>query len=113
MRKTDKLSQRKARARRTGAKAKRSGLPRLLVFKSLNATYAQVIDDDKNKVLCGASNLKGKKKGVEGAIETGKEIAKLALAKKVKEVSFDRNGYLYHGKVKALADAAREAGLKF
>lgn len=86
--------------------------PRLVVFRSLNAIYAQVVDDEQHKVVCGTSSLKlgG---GMEGATKTGEAIAKIALEKKIKEVVFDRNGYKYHGKVKALAEAAREAGLSF
>lgn len=107
-----KRQQRLSRARRTHAKAKNSGRPRLVVFRSLKAIYAQIVDDSKNTVLCGTSNLKGKA-GVAGAQEVGKTIAQLAKKAKVEAVTFDRNGYLYHGQIKVLADAAREAGLKF
>jgi large subunit ribosomal protein L18 len=108
----NKRQQRLARARRTHAKAKTSGRPRLVVYRSLKAIYAQIVDDAANKVLCGASNLKGKA-GVAGAQEVGKMIADLAQKAKVSEVTFDRNGYLYHGQIKALAEGAREGGLKF
>lgn len=107
--KQDKLQ---ARKRRTNVKARLSGRPRLLVFRSNKAIYAQVIDDAAGKVVCGASNLKGKS-GVAGAQEVGKNIAAMAKKAKVESVSFDRNGLRYHGQVKALAEAAREAGLKF
>ncbi len=101
-----------ARKRRTNVKARLSGRPRLLVFRSNRAIYAQVIDDAAGKVVCGASNLKGKS-GVAGATEVGKTIAAQAKKAKIEAVSFDRNGLRYHGQVKALAEAAREAGLQF
>ena len=87
--------------------------PRLSVFRSLNEVYAQLIDDVKGKTLLAASssNLKGTK--TEQAFEVGKVIAEKAKEKKIKTVVFDRNGYLYHGRVKALADGARESGLHF
>jgi large subunit ribosomal protein L18 len=88
--------------------------PRLAVFRSLKGIYAQLIDDNKGVVLASASSLKSKKaKGVEGAKETGLELAKLAKAKKITSCLFDRGGYIYHGRVKALADGAREGGLQF
>lgn len=108
----EKNQKRLSRARKTHAKARISGRPRLLVYRSVNAIYAQVIDDATGKVVCGASSLKGKS-GIAGASEVGKAIAKLAKAKKIEAVSFDRNGYRYHGQVKAMADGAREGGLKF
>jgi large subunit ribosomal protein L18 len=110
---TDSKQQRRLRrAVKTHAKARISGKPRLLVFKSLKAIYAQIIDDATGKIVCGASSLKGKS-GKDGAAEVGVKIAELAKSNKVESVSFDRNGYLYHGNIKALADSAREAGLKF
>ncbi len=108
----DKQQRRLARARKTHAKARSSEKLRLVIYRSSRAIYAQIVDDQKGVILCGTSNLKGAS-GIPGAIEAGKAIAKLAKAKKVSEVTFDRNGYRYHGRVKALADAAREAGLKF
>lgn len=93
--------------------------PRLNVFRSLNHIYAQVIDDENGKTLASASSLdtelKGKVSGgnIDGAKQVGSLIAKRAMEKGVKEVVFDRAGYQYHGRVSALADAAREAGLKF
>jgi large subunit ribosomal protein L18 len=90
--------------------------PRLTVYRSLKYIYAQVIDDVSGKTLVQASSLEealGKKTGKEAAAVVGAEVAKRAIAQKVSNVVFDRNGYLYHGQVQALADAAREAGLKF
>ena len=107
-----KRHQRLARARRTHAKARNSGRARLVVYRSLKAIYAQIFDDAAGKVVCGTSNLKGKP-GVTGAQEVGKAIADMAKKAKITEVTFDRNGYLYHGQIKALAEAAREGGLKF
>jgi len=89
--------------------------PRLVVFRSLAHIYAQVINDDTKKVIASASDMKAKAKGTkaEKAKQVGMEIAKLAQEKKVTKVVFDRNGYKYHGRVKALADGAREGGLQF
>jgi large subunit ribosomal protein L18 len=90
--------------------------PRLNVYRSLNHIYAQVIDDQKGETLVSASTLQAKAKtggNVAAAKEIGKSIAEQATAKGIKRVVFDRGGYLYHGRVKALADAAREAGLEF
>ena len=90
--------------------------PRLSVYRSLNHIYAQVVDDQKGETIVSASSLASKLKtggNVASAREIGKAIAEAAVAKGVKRVVFDRGGYLYHGRVKALADAAREAGLEF
>ncbi len=91
--------------------------PRLCVFRSLNNIYAQIIDDEKQVTLVEASTLdkdiKTKASNIEAAKEVGTLIAKRAIENKIDTVVFDRNGYLYHGKVQALAEAAREAGLKF
>ncbi len=94
--------------------------PRLCVFRSLNHIYAQVIDDDAQVTLASAStsepSLKGALKSggnVEAAKAVGKIIAERAIGKGVKSVVFDRGGYLYHGRVKALALGAREGGLDF
>jgi large subunit ribosomal protein L18 len=88
--------------------------PRLNVYRSLNHIYAQVIDDQKGETLVSASTIKSKTGGnVAAAKEIGKAVAQLAVAKGIKKVVFDRGGYLYHGRIKALADAAREAGLEF
>jgi large subunit ribosomal protein L18 len=89
--------------------------PRLSVFRSLNHLYAQVIDDDGGRTLASASTvaLKAKGNGMEEAATVGKAIAEKAKSAGVKQVVFDRGGFLYHGRIKALADAAREAGLEF
>ena len=94
--------------------------PRLCVTRSTSNIYAQVIDDVSHTTICGVSSLgpefkaTGKKGGtVEGAAEIGTIIGKMAQEKGVTKVVFDRGGHLYHGRVKALADAAREAGLVF
>lgn len=87
--------------------------PRLVVFRSLMHTYAQLIDDTNGKVLASSSDMKAKGTKVEKAKTVGEEIAKAAKESKIDTVVFDRNGYKYHGRVKAVAEAAREAGLKF
>ena len=88
--------------------------PRLNVYRSLNHIYAQVIDDQTGQTLASASSIKLKTGGnVAAAREIGKKVAELAVEKGIKKVVFDRGGYLYHGRIKALADAAREAGLEF
>ena len=96
--------------------------PRLNVYRSLNHIYAQVIDDEKGVTIVSASTRVGKKEAkskkttggnLASAKEVGKLIAQRAQEKGVKKVVFDRGGYLYHGRIKALADAAREAGLEF
>ena len=90
--------------------------PRLNVYRSLNHIYAQVIDDSKGVTIVSASTLSAKVKtggNVAAAKEVGKLIAERAKEKGIKKVVFDRGGYLYHGRIKALADAAREAGLEF
>jgi len=90
--------------------------PRLAVFRSVKHIYAQVIDDAEGRTLVSASsNEKSAANGgnVAGAKSIGKLVAERAKDKGIKSVVFDRGGYLYHGRVKALADAAREAGLEF
>jgi len=90
--------------------------PRLNVYRSLNHIYAQVIDDQKGETLVSASTLSLKVKtggNVAAAREIGKAVAELAVKQGIKKVVFDRGGYLYHGRIKALADAAREAGPEF
>jgi large subunit ribosomal protein L18 len=90
--------------------------PRLNVYRSLNHIYAQVIDDAAGTTVASASSLADKIKtggNVQAAREIGKLVAERAREKGVKKVVFDRGGYLYHGRIKALADAAREAGLEF
>ena|SRR2546423_9064839 len=95
--------------------------PRLNIYRSLNHIYAQLVDDMASRTLAAASSNEVKKKGekknaggnLAAAKTVGKTIAERAKAKGVSKVVFDRGGYLYHGRVKALADAAREAGLQF
>jgi large subunit ribosomal protein L18 len=89
--------------------------PRLAVFRSLNHVYAQLIDDGTSRTVAAASTvaLKAKGNGMAEAAQVGKEIAAKAKAAGVNAVVFDRGGFLYHGRIKALADAAREAGLEF
>ncbi len=92
--------------------------PRLSVFRSDKHMYAQIIDDVAGNTLCAASTLDKDAKlditnNIEAAQYVGKAIAEKAMAKGIKTVVFDRGGFLYHGKVQALADAAREAGLEF
>ena len=99
-----------------------SDVPRLCVFKSSNHIYAQIIDDVKEHTLISASSLtpeireilKGdRKRKVDTAKLVGKYLGEVALSNGIKKVRFDRSGYLYHGRVKALAEGAREAGLEF
>jgi large subunit ribosomal protein L18 len=94
--------------------------PRLSVFRSGRHIYAQVVVDAEGKTLAAASTLSRDLKGTldedvksDAARKVGALIAKMCLAKNIEKVVFDRNGYLYHGRVKALAEAAREAGLQF
>ena len=103
---------RKIRIKISGSQAK----PRLNVFRSNKGMYLQLIDDTSGKTLMSVamSEIKADKKTkIEIALEMGKLIAQKALAKKISEIVFDRGGYKYHGRVKAVADGAREAGLKF
>ncbi len=104
--------------RRNRIRAKISGtasIPRLAVFKSLKYIYAQLIDDEAGKTLASATSLaiKGKSTKTAKAVQVGKLIAEQALERKISKVVFDRGGYIYTGRVKALADSAREGGLKF
>jgi large subunit ribosomal protein L18 len=90
--------------------------PRLNVYRSLNHIYAQIVDDAKGETILSASTLAAKMKtggNVAAAKEVGKQVAERAIEKGIKRVVFDRGGYLYHGRIKALADAARAAGLEF
>ena len=91
--------------------------PRLNVFRSLNHIYAQVIDDTKGVTLVSASSMDkgfdGNGGNIEGAKAVGKAVAEKALAAGIKAVVFDRGGYVYHGRVAALAEGAREGGLEF
>lgn len=113
------FARRKQRVRQS-LRRKAADRVRLSVFRSGKHIYAQLIDDKKGQTLASASSLdkdvKGKLKStstVEAAKTVGESIAKKAKAANVKEVVFDRGGYLFHGRVKALADAAREGGLSF
>lgn len=95
--------------------------PRLVVYRSLKYIYGQIVDDVQNKVLVSTSNLskdipekvKKAKTKIEASREIGKVLASLAKKKNIEQVVFDRNKYIYHGRVKALAEGAREGGLKF
>ncbi len=115
----DRTLRRTAKVRRNVRRAagKRA---RLSVFRSSKHIYAQVIDDADGRTLVSASSLEKEMReslktgaNIEAAKTVGKRLAERAVAKGVKEVVFDRGGYLYHGRVKALADAAREGGLNF
>lgn len=102
--------------RHTRVRGKISGTaecPRLNVFRSNTNIYAQVIDDVAGVTLASASSLKETGSKTEQAKKVGENVAKVAKANGIKEVVFDRGGYLYHGRVEALAEAAREAGLEF
>lgn len=90
--------------------------PRISVYRSNKAIYAQLIDDEKHVTLCSASSVSLKLtdgSNIEGAKKVGAELAKLAIEKGITTVVFDRSGYVYHGRVQALAEACREGGLKF
>jgi large subunit ribosomal protein L18 len=116
IKRTDRKVSRSKRHRRVRVHvAGTSQKPRLAVFRSLNHLYAQLIDDAESRTLAAASTLgmKVKGNGVAQAAEVGKAIAAKAKAAGVNAVVFDRGGFLYHGRIKALADAAREAGLEF
>lgn len=111
---TENMRRRAQRVRRR-LKKNNNGRPRLSVFRSSKNIYAQIIDDVAGVTLASASSLESKGKGsdVSAAQAVGKLIAERAKKAKVEDVVFDRGGYLFHGRVKALADAARDAGLKF
>jgi large subunit ribosomal protein L18 len=111
-----KIRQKRVRRKVLGSPEK----PRLCVFKSLKHIYVQVIDDTEGKTLMAVSTVSADVKGElkstknrEAAVAVGKAVAEKAKTIGLEKVVFDRNGFLYHGRVKALADAAREAGLKF
>lgn len=93
--------------------------PRLVVFRSNAHIYAQIVNDQDRSTLAAASTLALSRKeagthcNIEGATKVGKEIARLAKEKNIYKVVFDRNGYIYHGRIKAVADGAREGGLEF
>jgi large subunit ribosomal protein L18 len=115
----DRTARRTAKVRRNVRHAA-GNRPRLSVFRSSKHIYAQIIDDTKGRTVASASSLEKEMRGslktganIEAAKAVGKRVAERAAAKGVKDVVFDRGGYLYHGRVKALADAARESGLNF
>ncbi|WP_430911878.1 50S ribosomal protein L18 [Methylobacterium sp. sgz302541] len=118
-RKLEALDRRKARVRRA-LKAAANGRPRLSVFRSSKQIYVQVIDDAQGKTLASASSVDKELRAslktgadVAAASAVGKLVAERAQKAGVSKVIFDRSGYIYHGRVKALADAAREGGLDF
>ncbi|MGO9545053.1 MAG: 50S ribosomal protein L18 [Rhodomicrobium sp.] len=111
------FDRRKARVRRTLRRAQGTR-PRLSVFRSSKHIYAQIIDDTHGHTVAAASSIEGefsldKGTDVAAAAAVGKLVAERAMKAGVKDVVFDRGGYIYHGRIKALADAAREAGLNF
>lgn len=118
----DKKTSRLRRAKRTRAKIRELHVPRLTVHRTPRHIYAQVIDADGSRVLASASSLGKELRGdlkngnggnVDAAVSVGRSIAEKATAAGISQVAFDRGGFKYHGRVKALADAARENGLKF
>jgi len=114
--KTSRNNARLHRKKRIKAKIKGDAKrPRLAVFKSLTGISAQVIDDEKSTTIVSAylKEIKQAKNDIEGAKNVGILIAKKCLEKKISEIVYDRSGYKYHGKIKALAQGAREGGLKF
>ena len=118
--KIDKNKERKSRARHQNDIKGTHAKPRLVVYRSLGNIYAQLIDDEKGATVLSANTLqddvkklvKGKTKK-EAAFIVGEHLGKLAVAKKIKNCVFDRNGYIYHGRVQQLADGARKGGLVF
>lgn len=111
---------RRSRRVRHTLKKSANGRARLSVFRSSKHIYAQVIDDERGQTVAAASSIEKDLRGslktgadVDAAKAVGKRVAERSLQKGVKDVVFDRGGYLYHGRVKALADAARESGLNF
>ena len=112
------LFDRRTRRVRTALRQRSSGKPRLSVHRSGRHIYAQVIDDEAGRTVASASTLEKDARGQSGAnvaaaSEVGKRVAEKAKAAGVTQVVFDRGGFLFHGRVKALAEAAREAGLEF
>jgi large subunit ribosomal protein L18 len=116
--KNTKKTKRNVRHRRIRARIKGTvSVPRLCVFRSNRHIYCQLIDDEKNKTMVIASDieLKSKAKGQKSKVaeEVGQLLAKKAVEKKIEKVVFDRGGYKYHGRIKALAEGAKKGGLKF
>lgn len=115
-----KLTIEERRKQRTRAKLRKlaNGRPRLSIFRSSKHIYAQVIDDAEGRTVAAASSKDKEFKGAKGtdkeaAVEVGKMVAKRATDAGIKDVVFDRGGYIYHGRVRALAEGAREGGLNF
>ena len=120
MAKTDELFERRERRLRLSLRRKSGGRPRLSIFRSSKHIYVQIIDDAKGTTIAAASTLDGDIKGkiktgatVAAAKEVGRLVAERAIKAGIKEVAFDRGGFRFHGRIKALADAAREGGLSF
>ena len=120
MTKSNKTGERRKARIRRGLVAHANGRPRLSVFRSSKQIYAQLIDDEKGVTIASASSLEKTNRealktgaNIEAAKHVGKQIAERALQAGVKQVVFDRGSYLFHGRVKALAEAAREGGLDF
>ena len=107
------LFDRRRRRVRSAIKARAGGRPRLSVHRTGRHIYAQIIDDAQGRTLASASSLGVKGDNVDAAAKVGKDLAESAKKAGVTSVVFDRGGYLFHGRVKALADAAREGGLEF
>jgi large subunit ribosomal protein L18 len=112
------LFEKRRRRNRTALRARSAGRPRLSVHRSGKHIYAQVIDDAQGKTIASASTLEKDVRGTSGAnidaaTQVGKRVAEAAKQAGVTRVVFDRGGFLFHGRVKALAEAAREAGLEF
>ena len=115
---TTKLFDRRKKRTRFRVVTNAAGRPRLSVFRSGRHIYAQIIDDRAQSTLAAASTNEKEGKApktwnIDAASTVGKKIAERAIAKGIKQVVFDRGGYIYHGRIKALADAAREGGLEF
>ena len=112
------LFEKRRRRNRTALRARGAGRPRLSIHRSGKHIYAQVIDDAEGKTLASASSLEKDVRGTSGAnaeaaAAVGKRVAEAAKAAGISQVVFDRGGFLFHGRVKALAEAARESGLEF
>ncbi|MBT0666881.1 50S ribosomal protein L18 [Novosphingobium profundi] len=107
------LFERRRQRVRTALRASAGGRPRLSVHRTGRHIYAQIIDDAQGRTVAAANTLGGKGADTDAAVRVGKELAEAAKKAGITTVVFDRGGFLYHGRVKALADAAREGGLEF